>query len=138
MYRISHRKHITPESIPGELTEFIIKRFNQLAEDTDVPPNIILVEPTDDITGPDYAFIGNRGLLSDVYEPAEPGDPAFTRPYEWVSHWPELNLYEALLLNNGEDGYWILIPEEVVEAHPDLRWVLTVPELGGLPDPQPI
>jgi hypothetical protein len=77
------------------------------------------------------------GLLSDLFEEHEPGHTEFSRPYEWVSHLPELRLYEALLLVNGEDGYWILIPEEIVEAHPDLKWVLTDESQGGLSDPQP-
>jgi hypothetical protein len=43
-----------------------------------------------------------------------------------------------LLLLNGEDGYLILIPEAVVEAHPDLKWILTDESQGGLSDPQPL
>jgi hypothetical protein len=71
MHRISHRNHIN-NSIQDELTEFIIRRFEQIAEETDVPPIIILVKQDDDITSPDYAFIGNRGLLSDLYDEHEP------------------------------------------------------------------
>ena len=138
MQRISHKTHITPESIPDELTDFIIKRFQQLAEETDTPPIIILVNPDDDITGPDFAFIGNRGLLSDLYEEHAPGEAGFVRPFEWVSHWPELGIYEALLLQDPDNGYWILIPEATVEINPDLKWVLTAPELGGLSEPQPL
>lgn len=88
MHRISHRNHITPY-IPDELTDFIIRRFDQLAQETDVPPIIILVKPGDDITGPDHAFIGPQGLLSDLYEEYDPLDPGLVRPYEWVSHWPD-------------------------------------------------
>jgi hypothetical protein len=47
-------------------------------------------------------------------------------------------LYETLLLINNEDGYWIIIPEAVVEAHPDLHRVLTSEEQGGLSPPQPL
>lgn len=50
MHRISHRNLITPD-IPDELIEFIIKRLRQSAEETDVPPIIILVKQNDDITG---------------------------------------------------------------------------------------
>ena len=63
---------------------------------------------------------------------------SFVRPYEWASHWLDLALYELLLLINNEDGYWIVIPESVVEAHPDLQWVLTDERQGGLSDPQPL
>ncbi len=61
-----------------KLSDFIFKRFEQLAEDTDIPPTIILVKPSDDITGPDYAFIGNRGLLSE--ESAPGAAPTQSRP----------------------------------------------------------
>lgn len=102
-----------------------------------MPPNIILVEAVDDITGPDYAFVGPRGLLSDLFEEQAPGHPEFSRPYEWVSHLQSLQLYEVLLLVGNEDGYWILIPEAVVEANPDLKWVLTDESQGGLSDACP-
>ena len=137
MRLITHRSHLDalPES---PLKSHIQSRFDQLSEDTDVPPNLVLVEATDDIGGPGYAFVGPRGLLSDLFEEHEPGHPEFARPYEWVSHIPELHIYEALLLINNEDGYLILIPEEIVETHPDLHWVLTSEEQGGLSSPQPL
>jgi hypothetical protein len=122
----------------SNLKSHIQKRFDQLSEDTDVPPNIILVDNGDDITGPDYAFVGPRGLLSDLFDEHEPGHPEFARPYEWASHIPELHLYETLLLLSGEDGYLILIAESIVEANPDLKWVLTSKEQGGLSSPQPL
>ena len=127
------------DALPAsDLKAHIQKRFDQLSEDTDVPPNIVLVEVTDDVTGPDYAIVGPRGLLSDLFDEHEPGHPEFARPYEWVSHLPELRLYEALLLINGEDGYWIIIPDALVEAHRDLRWILTDECQGGLSPPQPL
>ena len=137
MQLITHRSHL--DDLPASpLKTHITTRYDQLSEDTDVPPNIILVEGDDDITGPDYAFIGPNGLLSDLFEEHEPGHPEFARPYEWTSHIPELHIYEVLLLINNEDGYLILIPEAVVEAHPDLKWILTDESQGGLSDPQPL
>jgi hypothetical protein len=134
---ITHRSHL--DALPANpLKTHIQKRFDQLSEETDVPPNIILVEADDDITGPDYAFVGPRGLLSDLFEEHNPGEPGFVRPYEWVSHLLELRLYEALLLVNNEDGYLILIPEAIVDSHSDLHWVLTSDEQGGLSPPQPL
>ena len=41
-------------------------------------------------------------------------------------------------IRHSEDGHWILIPEDIVERQPDLKWVLTAEELGGLSDPQPL
>ena len=137
MQLITHKNHI--DQLPQDLlTEFIIKRFDQLAEETDVPPIIIMVKPDDDITGPDYAFIGNRGLLSDLLEERAPRETGFLRPYEWVSYWPDMGVYELLFLQDHDNGYWILIPENIVEAHPDLKWVLTDESLGGLSKPQPL
>ena len=137
MQLITHRIHI--DQLPqSPLKAHIQNRFNQLSEDTDVPPTIVLVEPNDDITGPAYAFVGPRGLLSDLFEESTPGEEGFVRPWEWVSYLPSLQLYEVLLLVNNEDGYWVIIPEAVVEAHPDLKWVLTSEEAGGLSPPQPL
>jgi hypothetical protein len=136
MQLINHKSHL--DAFPASpFKTHITARFNQLSEDTDVPPNIILAENTDDITGPNYAFVGNRGLLSDLWEEHRPGQSEFSRPYEWVSHLPELQLYEALLLVSNEDAYWILIPDTVVEAHPDLKWIFTDESQGGSSDPQP-
>jgi hypothetical protein len=137
MQLITHQTHL--DQLPAsDLSIFITRRVCQLSEETDIPPNLILVETNDDITGPDYAFVGNRGLLSDLYEERSLKEEGFARPYEWVVYLPELQLYETLYLINGEDGYWILIPEDIVEAHPDLKYVLTAPELGGLSEPQPL
>ena len=137
MQLITHRSHL--DALPAsDLKIHIQKRFDQLSEDTDVPPNIVLVETGDAITGPDYAFVGPDGLLSDLFEEHEPGHPEFARPYEWASHLPELHIYEVLLLINNEDGYWIIIPEAIVETHPDLHLVLTSEEQGGLSPPQPL
>ena len=137
MKLLSHQTHIDqlPES---PLKAHIVARFDQLSEDTDVPPNIVLVEDDDAITGPDYAFVGNRGLLSDLWEEHEPGHPEFCRVLEWAAYLSSVQLYETLILINNEDGYWIMIPEAIVEASPDLKWVLTDESLGGLSPSQPI
>jgi hypothetical protein len=137
MQVITHRSHL--DALPASpLKIHITTRYDQLSEDTGIPPNLILVENSDDITGPDWAFIGSCGLLSDLWENKDPGHPEFCRPYEWVSYLPDLAVYEALLLINNEDGYLILIPEAVVEAYLDLKWVLTDESQGGLSDPQPL
>ena len=137
MQLITHQHHLA-ELPASPLKAHITARFDQLSEDTDVSPNIVLVENHDDITGPDYAFVGPRGLLSDLFEEHEPGHPEFARPYEWASYIPELHLYEVLLLVNNEDGYWIIIPDAVVETNSDLKWVLASEDAGGLSPPQPL
>lgn len=133
MQLISHPNHI--HRLPASpIRTHIQNRFRQLSADTDIPPIIVLVQPLDVVTGPDYAFIGDRGLLTDLWESHEPGHPEFVSPYEWVSHLPDLKLYELLFLVCGEDGYWILIPEDIAETHPDLKLALTTQDLA---DPQP-
>lgn len=87
------------------LKSHITARFNQLSENTNVPPCIVLVEVTDVITGPDYAFVGNQGLISDLFEGFSPGEDGFVRPYEWVSQWSDLKLYEVLMLINNENDF---------------------------------
>ena len=124
-----------PES---SLKAHVQKRYRQLTFETDILPNIILVEEGDNITGPGYAFVGNRGLLSDLYEENGPGEHNFSRPFENVSFLEHVKLFEALLLISNEDGYWTMIPETVVEAHPDLHYILTSEEQGGLSPPQPL
>ena len=137
MRLITHRSHL--DALPAsDIKTHIKKRFDQLSEDTDVPPNIVLVEATDDITGPDYAFVGPQGLLSDLWEEHEPEHPEFARPYEWVSFIPELDTFELLLLTHGEDGVLIYVSRVLVEANPELKWVLTDESQGGLSDPQPL
>jgi hypothetical protein len=138
MHLITHSSHL--DALPASpLKQHIQKRFDQLFEtEDDLLPNIILVETNDDIAGPDFAFVGPRGLLSDLFDEHEPGHPEFARPYEWASFMPEMHFYEVLLLINGEDGYWIMIQEVVVEAHADLKWILTDESQGGLSDPQPL
>ena len=133
MQLITHPNHI--QRLPDSpLRKHIRNRFRQLSEETDIPPIIILVEPNDDFTGQDYAFIGPRGLLTDLWESREPGHPEFVSPYEWVSHLPDLKLYELLFLVCGEDGYWILIPEDTVDSNPTLKRALTTQDLSA---PQP-
>ena len=129
MQIISHQSQLN--ALPSsQLRNHIITKFDDLVEtENDIPPIFIIVEEDDDLTGPDYAFVSSNGLRGD-------GDTLGT--YEAIIHLPGLSMYELLFLVHGEDGYWILIPEDVVEAHPDLHWVLTDGGQGGLSDPQPL
>ena len=138
MQLIAHRNQLDALP-PSPLKNHIIARRQSLIEtDDDIPPIFIIVEEDDDITGPDYAFVGNRGLLSDLFEEHEPKHPEFASPYEWASYLLELEIYEVLLLTHGEDGALIYVPESLVEAHPDLKWVLTSDEQEEFSDPQPL
>ena len=127
------------DALPAsDLKTHLQARHRALYEDG-MGPVFVIVQPTDRIDGPDYAFISeSQGLVADLWDEHEPGHPDFSRPYEWAAYLPALRLYEVLLLINGEDGYLIFIPESVVDAHPDLKWVLTSDQQGGLSDPQPL
>ena len=135
---ITHQHHI--DALPEtNVKTHIQKRFDQLYEtDEDLLPNIILFEDGDDITGSAFSFVGNKGLISDLFESAKLGEVGYIRPFEWVSYLPGLQLYEALILINNEDGYLVLVPESIVAAHPDLKWVLTDESQGDLSEPQPL
>jgi hypothetical protein len=125
------------DALPAsDLKTHLQDRHRALYED-DMGPVFVIVQSTDRVDGPDFSFIGNRGLLSDLYEERAPKEDGFIRPYEWVSHLPELQLYVAMYLVNGEDCYWIYISEDIVDANPDLKWVLTDESQGGLSLPQP-
>jgi hypothetical protein len=71
----------------SDLQVYLQARHRTLYEDNMGP--IFVVVEDEDITGPDYAFIGPRGLLSDLFDEHEPGHPEFARPYEWASYLPE-------------------------------------------------
>jgi hypothetical protein len=133
MQLITHRSHLDelPES---PLKTHIQKRFDQLSEDTDVPPLIFLLEKLDNPTSPEFSFLGSAGMCSDLFGSCRPGDPDFAPVFEWVSYLSDLKVYEMLYLE-ADLGYLLIVPEEVVEAHPDLEAVI---ESQVLSDPQPL
>jgi hypothetical protein len=134
MRLINHSNHINQIS-PSSLRKHIAARFNQLSEDTDTPASLILLESTDDPRNSDLCFIGSNGLLSDYYDEHNPGEEGFTSPFEWVSRWPDLKIWEVLYLE-FDMGTWLIIPDEVVtELNPELLLALTAQELS---DPQPL
>ena len=124
MQLITHQSHL--DALPESLLKIhITTRFDQLPEDTDVPPAILLLKPGDSPNATDLRVCGHNGLVIDIWEKHEPGHSEFCRVFEWASYLPSLRLYEVLQLVNNEDGYLILIPETIVESHADLKWVLT-------------
>ena len=121
------------------LKDHITARFQDFVEtEDDSPPIFVIVEEDDDITGPDYAFVGPDGLLSDLWEEHEPGHSEFCRPYEWISFLSQIDYFEILLLSHGEDGALIFVSKALAEAIPNLKWVLTDESQDGLSDPQPL
>ena len=126
---LNHRNHIA-QLPPSPLRNHLTNKYNDLVETEDDPkPIFIIVEPKDNLAGPDYAFVSDNGLLGD-------GDTLGL--YQAVTHMPDLNMQQLLFLANGEDGYWIYVSDAIAEANPDLSWILTADEQGGLPEPQPL
>jgi len=122
------------ELCPPELISYITQRYQSLEQDTDIPPTIILVKPEDDTKSPDFQFIGPNGLLSDIFDEHQPGEIGFQHSFEWVHLDENLKIYEALHLAYGEFGTYLIIPEAVTLAHPDLLLALTSqPLLDTLP-----
>jgi hypothetical protein len=102
---------------PSPLRNHLLNRYNSLIEtEDDLPPIFVIVEPKDDVTGPDYAFVSNNGLLGDDEQ-----------LYESITHLPDLNAHELLLLLNGEDANWIYVPDAAVESNPSLARLLNTP-----------
>jgi hypothetical protein len=65
---------------------YLIDRYNDLVEtEDDLPPIFVIVEEDDDITGPDYAFVSDNGLLGDD-----------DQPYESITHLPTINTHQLL------------------------------------------
>ena len=99
---------------PSPLRNHLLAQYNDLVEtEDDVPALFIIVEPTDEITGPDYAFVSSNGLLGD-------GDQL----YESITHLPKVNAHELLLLLNGEDAYFIYVPDAASFGNPALARLL--------------
>ena len=115
MLLINHPNKLDKTS-DSRLQDHLLRQFDDLVEtDEDPLPIFIIVESSDDITGPDYAFVSDNGLLGDDDNPA---------PYESITHLRTLNVFRLLLLLNGEDGYWIYVPDVVAFENPALASLL--------------
>jgi hypothetical protein len=133
MQLITHRSHL--DALPASpIKTHIRTRFDQLAEDTDVPPNVFLLHRSDNPKSPELIFLGSAGMCSDLFETHQPGESEFAPVFEWISYLPNLKIYEMLYLE-ADLGYLLIVPVEVVEAHPDLEAVIYS---QGLSDPQPL
>jgi hypothetical protein len=133
MQLITHHHRI--DQFPtSPLKIHIQARFDQLSEDTDVPPNILLLHPNDNPKSPELIFLGSAGMCSDLFETHQPQDPEFAPVFEWISYLSDLKVYEMLYLE-ADLGYLLIVPEEVAEVYIDLKAVI---DSQGLSDPQPL
>lgn len=129
MKLLNHRNHI--DQLPtSPLRNHLTDKYNDLFEtEDDLPVIFIIVEPKDNLAGPDYAFVSDNGLL---------GDGGTLGTFEAVTHLPDLNMHQLLFLANGEDGYWIYVSDTIAEVNPGLSWILTANDQGGLSEPHPL
>lgn len=73
MKLITHNSHMDTRPA-SDFKFYITRRFSQLSEDSDVPPTMILLEPTDDLRSPEFQFIGPQGMFSDLLDENLPGE----------------------------------------------------------------
>jgi len=119
MRLITHQTHL--DALPAsDLTFHLQARYNQLSEDTDQPPTILVLFPDTDLQGPDLSFLGESGVYSDMFGEHRPGESGFQTVFDWISYDPGVPVYEMLYLE-GDLGYTFIFGPEVVDAHPLLK-----------------
>jgi len=130
---ITHSTHL--DSIPyGPLKTHIQKRFNQQSLDTDLPPSIYVLEPTDSLDDAQLIFLGESSIYSTMFDTCQPGEPGFQTVMDWISFDPSVPVYEMLYLE-GDLGCTFIFGPEVVDAHPKLKALI---DSQSLSPPQPL
>lgn len=133
MHLITHQSHIDklPES---PIKQYIQRRYVQYTENPEeIPPVFILLESQADLTSIDLKFLGSAGICSDLLDLHTPKNTGFQTVFDWVTFLPDLKLFEMMYIE-GDLGYWVMCPEEIVEDNPDLKLMISSQELS---DPQP-
>lgn len=133
MQLITHQHHLNalPES---PIKRHVQKRFDQLTEDTDLPPTIMVLFPDSVLQGSEVSFLGESGIYSDLFGKSQPGDPDFQSVFDWISYDPGVPVFEMLYLE-GDLGYTLIFGPEVVDTHPRLKAVIDSQPLSS---PQPL
>ena len=130
---VTHQTHLN--QLPTSPLKIHLQTlFDQLSAGTDVPPNILVLEYNDKPNDPELSFLGSNGMCSDLFESHQPGEPDFASVFEWISYLPDLKIYEMLYLE-ADFGYWLIVPEELVETNPTLHAVINSHDLF---EPQPM
>ena len=134
MQLITHQTHVDklPES---PIKQYIQQRWFQYAENSEeIPPIFILLESQADLTSIDLKFLGSAGLCSDLFDLHTPRDRGFQTVFDWICFLSDLKLFEMMYIE-GDLGYWVMCPEEIVEDNPDLKLMICNQKLS---DPQPL
>ena len=133
MLLITHQTHIDtlPES---PIKQHVQRRFRQYTQNREeIPPVFILIESLGDLTSIDLKILGSAGICSDLFDSHTPRDKGFQTVFDWICFLPDLKLFEMMYIE-GDLGYWVMCPEEIVEDNPDLKLMISSQELS---DPQP-
>jgi hypothetical protein len=81
MRLITHRSHL--DALPAsDIKAHIQRHFDQLSEDTDVPPTILVLFPDTDFQGPELNFLGESGIYSDLFGKSRPGEQSACKNME--------------------------------------------------------
>ena len=133
MQVITHQKQI--DKLPGSpIKQHIRRRFSQYTENPEeVPPVFILLENQRDLSSKDLNIFGCAGISSDLLGLHTPKDKGFQTVFDWICFLPDLKIFEMMYIE-GDLGYWIICPEKIALASPDLKLMISSQELS---DPQP-
>ena len=133
MQLITHESHLG--AIPAsDLTTHIQQRFAQQSLDTDLPPSIYYLEPSDTLDDAELSFLGESGVYSDIFGEHRPGESGFQTVFDWISYDPGVPVYEMLYLK-GDLGYTFIFGPEVLDTHPLLKALV---DSQPLSPPQPL
>ena len=133
MQLITHQKQIDLLP-PSTLKDHIQRRSNQYTESPgEIPPVFILIEFLADLSSLDLQILGSAGICSDLFDTHTPKDKGFQTIFDWISFLPDLNLYEMLYIE-GDLGYWVICPDDIVESDLDLKIMISSQKLSN---PQP-
>lgn len=109
------------------IQQLLTIRANQIytgfAWDADSEGYMVVVESSDNIQD-DYLFIGNQGLVTDTFDEAKVGEEDFASPFEFIDHHVKTQCYELYLQCNDEVGVVFILPDAVVNQHPDLQQLI--------------
>ncbi len=133
MQIITRQSHIDklPES---PIKRYIQRRYVQYTENPEeIPPVFILLENQRDLSSQELKILGSAGICSDLFDSHTPRDKGFQTVFDWICFLADLKLFEMMYIE-GDLGYWVMCPEEIVEDNPDLKLMISSQELS---DPQP-
>ena len=133
MLHINHISHLD-QIVEGPLKLHVSARFNGLSKGSDLNPSIVLAQSGDNLlSDPGYSHFGESGVYTNLLQTNELTDKNFISVFEWIAYLPTAGAYEMLYIE-GDLGFWLVVPKDVVNEHPRLKAMIESQELS---DPQP-